>query len=361
MGLGEIKDSKLEKQLTLEYENIISEFNNGKIDEDEQIRKISKIDRILRENNVFIPYSSFEDYVDSLKGLSKKEREYLIKNEDVIMGMDEDASEDESEKVAKRINEILETVGVDSEEAIDQLVNRNIKRAVFNTSGNSVVYENDKVANKLPLSKNDKEEYESLVKKVKTFIPSSILKDITMMEINTDGIENVMAHTVPATEDLSEGKFRLALDIKDIVDENGDLTKDGKETIIHETGHMITLDETQVNDISWEGEGTESADEKFKEGSYIKKFYDKYWTKIISDYLKIQEETGDTFEFYDKYADQFVSDYAATNIEEDIAESFRVFVCKGKPTGNTIADQKVLFFYEYPELLKIREQYRKNL
>ena len=61
-------------------------------------------------------------------------------------------------------------------------------------------------------------------------------------------------------------------------------------------------------------------------------------------------------EFYAKYPDQFVSEYAATNPVEDIAESWTEFVMRPKPTGTSIADQKVQFFYEYPELVETRRQ-----
>jgi hypothetical protein len=61
-------------------------------------------------------------------------------------------------------------------------------------------------------------------------------------------------------------------------------------------------------------------------------------------------------EFYTKYPEQFVGEYAATNPEEDIAESWTEFVMRPKPIGTSIADQKVQFFYEYPELVKIRRE-----
>ncbi len=49
-------------------------------------------------------------------------------------------------------------------------------------------------------------------------------------------------------------------------------------------------------------------------------------------------------------------EYAATNPVEDIAESWTEFVMRPKPIGTTIADQKEQFFYEYPELVKIRRE-----
>ncbi len=49
------------------------------------------------------------------------------------------------------------------------------------------------------------------------------------------------------------------------------------------------------------------------------------------------------------------------NPEEDIAESFLHFVWEDKPKGRTIAEQKILFFYDFDELIKIREEIRRKI
>ena len=111
-----------------------------------------------------------------------------------------------------------------------------------------------------------------------------------------------------------------------------------------------------------------------------------------------------TNEFHQKYYDQFVTWYAASAPTEDIAESFRAFVlwddelidfntkwCKteydfGQPElydkgwnlvnddglsywiycekiyrDNSIWEEKILFFYDFPELVEMRDFIRKNL
>ncbi|MBI3151573.1 MAG: hypothetical protein HYZ21_05540, partial [Chloroflexi bacterium] len=62
-----------------------------------------------------------------------------------------------------------------------------------------------------------------------------------------------------------------------------------------------------------------------------------------------------------KYEDRFVTSYAATNPEEDIAEAFTFFVFGPTPAGDTIAEKKVLFFYQYPELIELRVNILRNL
>ena len=53
-----------------------------------------------------------------------------------------------------------------------------------------------------------------------------------------------------------------------------------------------------------------------------------------------------------------MSDYAATNVVEDIAESFMTFVLEDEPTGDTVAAQKLDFFWQLPEYVAIRERIR---
>jgi hypothetical protein len=46
---------------------------------------------------------------------------------------------------------------------------------------------------------------------------------------------------------------------------------------------------------------------------------------------------------------------------EDIAESWAFFVLSPKPELKSIADEKILFFYEYPELVELRTQILNNI
>ena len=64
---------------------------------------------------------------------------------------------------------------------------------------------------------------------------------------------------------------------------------------------------------------------------------------------------------YEKYQDRFVSAYSSTNIDEDVAESWTAFVLNDKPLGVTMSEQKILFFYDFSELVDIRDHIRKGL
>ena len=56
-----------------------------------------------------------------------------------------------------------------------------------------------------------------------------------------------------------------------------------------------------------------------------------------------------------------MDDYAVTDISEDIAETWAFFVLSPRPQGDTMADQKLLFFYQYPELVQVRQHILENL
>jgi hypothetical protein len=147
--------------------------------------------------------------------------------------------------------------------------------------------------------------------------------------------------------------------------------------LIHEFGHLLTLNAAQVPpDIdlfmqwdNWEmylqaeaacstyftGEGCSQVN------SYINVFFDRFWAEIYAEWYGIFTASDDDElyaqldAFYLKYEDRFVSDYAATNPVEDIAECWMTFVLEDRPSGATIAEQKILFFYAYPELIELRD------
>lgn len=191
----------------------------------------------------------------------------------------------------------------------------------------------------------------------------------------TDGPESILG---------AVGRFRepdrwaLELDIADTADAYS-LTY----TLLHEFGHLLTLNAEQVPPSLatfnfpedqgrfdreaaacpqyFPGEGCSKPD------SYINLFYDQFWTGIYDEWLKIDDEQDEEEyveqleDFYDKYEADFVSDYAVTSPGEDIAETWTYFVLTPKPAGDMLAHQKVLFFYGYPRLVRLRGRILENL
>lgn len=136
--------------------------------------------------------------------------------------------------------------------------------------------------------------------------------------------------------------------------------------IVHEYGHYLTLNTTQR--LSWNQITICRQEPLFgcqKPDSYINLFYVEFWKDIYPEWEKIdwqsrhyEEEIG---LFYQKYADRFLNDYAATDPIEDIAESWEAFVLDPIPSGDSIAEQKIKFFYKFPELVQLRYQIIKGI
>jgi hypothetical protein len=204
-----------------------------------------------------------------------------------------------------------------------------------------------------------------------TLIPASERGSLAEYSIVTDGEENVLAAVAQTVYDPA--LWGLEVDIRDSGDKLN-LTY----TLVHEYAHLLTLGPDQVtpsmavfnnpddDNIYFEevsacpdyfpGEGCSRSD------SYINTFFNEFWADIHEEWQDINLiEDDDAYyqaldDFYYTYEDRFVTDYAATNPEEDIAEAFTFFVLSPRPSGDTVAKEKILFFYDYPELVQLRDE-----
>jgi hypothetical protein len=136
-----------------------------------------------------------------------------------------------------------------------------------------------------------------------------------------------------------------------------------------------------------------------KEDSYLNLFFQKFWADIYPEYhwwfefADFQKSNKSHADFHQKYYDRFVTYYAGTDPTEDIAESFTVFVlwdeeaianhkkwctkegwnvisepgwiywkwCGKIYRDNSIWEEKIRFFYDFPELVEMRDFIRSNL
>jgi len=216
-------------------------------------------------------------------------------------------------------------------------------------------------------------------------LPKNFLREETKeYHVFTDGPSNTLAFVAPLESDKTQ--WQISMDIEDS-GLRGELGgKIGKKefihTIVHEFAHIVTLENDQVPPDAALDEASEdelSAGEKAcrtyypGEGcatsrSYINLFYQRFWADIYNEYDKAvnyaqddDEYYDNAAEFYEKYENRFVSEYAATNPGEDIAETFAFFVLKEKPTGESIAEQKVRFMYQFPQLVDMRNYIRSQI
>lgn len=204
-----------------------------------------------------------------------------------------------------------------------------------------------------------------------TLIPERERAMVSEYAVLTDGDGNLLS-AVRQTPD-NPTKWTLEVDIADSAD-SYNLTF----TLIHEFGHLLTLnadqvppsqgifsrrDQSKVHDLAvslcpsyYPGEGCSLTD------SYINQFYQRFWTNIYDEWNEIDQIEDDRAyyenlnQFYEKYQAQFLTGYATADPAEDIAESWAYFVLTPKPDGDTIAEEKVLFFYEYSKLVELRQE-----
>lgn len=209
-----------------------------------------------------------------------------------------------------------------------------------------------------------------------SIIPERDREFVTEFSVLTDGRNNLLAAVAQSQNDPAH--WRLEVDIADAQDYES-LTF----TLIHEFGHLLTLNEDQIepsmavfsnpDDTAlrsheaamctnfYAHEGCSNRD------SYINQFYQQFWSDKYDEWYQVEAIQDEYLyymrlnEFYEKYQDQFVTEYAATNPGEDVAESWTYFVLTPKPQGSTIAEQKVVFFYQFPELVELRQEILNNL
>ena len=202
-------------------------------------------------------------------------------------------------------------------------------------------------------------------------IPLEQREFLSSYSIVTDGVGEVLA-AVGQAENNPE-KWSLEVDILDSEDDFA-LTF----TLLHEFAHLLTLNADQVppsipvfnhpdDDGIYQreaaacptyfpGEGCSNT------GSYINEFFDTFWLDLYGEWQTVDSEQDENKyhnlldDFYETYQDQFLTDYAATNPAEDLAESFAFFVLSPKPDATSIADEKILFFHEFPELVDLRRE-----
>jgi len=274
-------------------------------------------------------------------------------------------------------DQIMEIATSGNDGGEENLLDSEIPLVTYTVSGDEISDPSfETVAANLQSEQNDSATQHEIWKYFSELIPADQRQIISEYSIITDGQGGTLAAVSQTQSDAN--LWSLQVDIADSTDYN-DLTF----TLVHEFGHLLTLGPDQVppslaifknpdNDNIYQqevsacpqyfpGEGCASPD------SYINTFYDQFWVDIYEEWNKINlEENEDIYNqrldaFYNKYQEQFVTDYAVTNPEEDMAETWAFFVLGPKPAGNTIAEQKILFYYQYPELVKLRAQILNNL
>lgn len=133
-------------------------------------------------------------------------------------------------------------------------------------------------------------------------------------------------------------------------------------TLIHEYAHILTLRTDEMDPYTGSCPTVDLDEGCAAEDSIIAAFEERFWEPYGSDAPEPWNVDADAaWEFYLDHEEDFVSDYAATNVAEDLAESFMTYVIEDSATGDSLAAQKLRFFDDYPEYVELREHIRAEL
>ena len=195
------------------------------------------------------------------------------------------------------------------------------------------------------------EDFRSLWEDMYAALPQGAWADFSRLIIFTDGEDETLAYVYPA--DDAGDRWVVAVDPADAGDWHWFL-----ETVLHEYAHYVTLNSSQVTYTreqtvsTYNEEGMVSSD-----GSYLNAFYQAFWADYLDDRLANQ----DSYNFFLRHEDDFITAYASTDPSEDIAECFTYFVLGEPVRGDAVWEQKLDFFYQYPELEQFRTETRNRL
>lgn len=253
---------------------------------------------------------------------------------------------------------------------ISQCHQRNADDIVVTISITKMQLEESMVSNEkqyTDLSINQKEINE-IWKSIIQLLPHKYIERyVTTLNVISDGPEEILAGVLALDE--SNQKWSFEVDIEDYRTYKND--EDYRHTLIHEFGHILTLNDTQV----------EPSDMKFQEGdryltneglakpkSYIQSYTDQFWKGSLLDrWDRIQRIKNEYKKYnailslYESNKSHFWTDYAAESPEEDIAESWYYFIINDSPKGDSVKNKKLIFFSHYEELNLMREEIRKKI
>ncbi len=230
---------------------------------------------------------------------------------------------------------------------------------LYQIQGNTISKIRDyEVSGNLSTYQQDYQKHFDMWEFVTRVIPESDRNRMVEFEVFYGG-GNLLGYVEPIDpNDLSRWKFALAIDAATQLEEV-DFKNMFTYVTIHEFGHVLTLNESQINAGQNSCNNFNPQEGCAMSNSYLNRLFELGWADIYDEFQSLGEDEVDGF--YEKYKTRFVSDYAATNPGEDIAEVFSFFITEpNMPNGNSIADQKIKLLYEFDELVELRQEIRQS-
>ena len=180
--------------------------------------------------------------------------------------------------------------------------------------------------------------------------PDFAAETITQFRVGDDPDSDTLAYVY---QDSDPSLWVLAANLATIEDD-GLLVS----TLVHEFAHILTLGPEQFDPKVASCPTLELDEGCAFDDSLLYDFEQRFWSGYDDAPDPGNADADLAWEFYQAHEDDFVSDYAATNVVEDVAESFMTFVLEDEPEGDSVVAQKIAFFWEQPDLVAVRERIR---
>lgn len=185
--------------------------------------------------------------------------------------------------------------------------------------------------------------FEQFKETVGTVAADTYISEFRVGHVRDTALENYIEGYIELVPSSGDWVLSLRRDgSKPLNDEERELFT---ELFIHEYGHVVAYYEKAFSDS----------------------FTNRFWTPATyraSDRvnkLYSREGYGSLEDAYRGFGGEFVSGYAMLNPDEDIAETFVHFIENPYPSGVSVLDQKVRYFYTNPAMVAVRTEIRSNL
>lgn len=191
-------------------------------------------------------------------------------------------------------------------------------------------------------SGKDSEVYRDIWNNIKSLSPDDLTdKYIETYEVYNNPNDDTLAFV---DDDDGNGKWRISINLAGY---KSSTERENKTTIIHELGHIISLNTSEVDPNVANCVNLKLDEGCANKGSAINAFWNNYWKGVTNPQ-------------YDE--NKYVDEYATTDVTEDFAETFAFFVLgKQEDLGDSVKDQKIKLFYSFPDLVAIRTEMRNNM
>lgn len=189
---------------------------------------------------------------------------------------------------------------------------------------------------------------------VKIATPETAAELLTTYSVYEDADDDTHASVAQDAEDPS----RWSLE----VNAAGEAGDELEQTMVHEYAHLLSLNPDEVTVDAPSCTTLQLAEGCAMAGSMLVAFHDQFWAQYgtsAPDINNADAEVG--ADFYQQHEDAFVDDYAATNVVEDFAETYMVFVVEDRPDSDSAVAQKLDFFWDRAGEVERRDRIRTAL